>query len=972
MSLCCQEERRSLHTSTTALLEDGLSQTASLIGSTSKDVVKFSNQNKRFYNNIKLALTVAGYVTLFGLPVYSTHVSWYIFGEKNRLVGDEFISMCGSNMMGVKINVGSDKTPELVNYNSTHIADGLEPDVWCGLLPESYFAAWPSVVQTIIFTVFQSTGSTVKLAWQCIAGTFCAVFNIYLLTLLFPHGAADPNYNPIVAWADLLIVFFLFLASKADQNTMMMGMNWTVALMLHFMNPLTGNTLGSYKSPIPFVNIDGETTVVMLTSTLGCLLAVAATSFPYYLGNLPKVRDDAQQVTAAIDNIFSGAIDYWSQENPGPKRFQVFAKMSALSASTSRVTSNLNDSYWECFDLCKFGRIRKLYGMFNNSIIGNSEEVYLIKAALGSIDFEAKPKPEQGGSSKEAVAPVKITYHNELVKATKGSVMTLKQDAIRCLQKCEGCCADGRLDEKEIKEIGDMIKAISDTQQKLSNEFQMVCQKLSSEHKLDYISETLAPDSLFLFSLSQWAEEIKDFADDLRHVESRQMKYLKNPFAMVCGRVCSMFCNLFEPSGMFEKEQLRFTAMNGIPILVTYIGSMYLHNSVFIPYSATMPGTLTLLVTYDYGATFFKNVQRLMGVVFGHTLPLLVMSVITMLDCDNTARFALHSSTLFVFYFMFTFMYYSSEMWSTVGVCIAGFGCYPMFHQCDNTGAAVDYGAQYKDIAQVIIAIILKMAVANMLSPAEPRDNAIKVLQELQDAVNKSFEAFFAGNIHGDTGLDAHRMRAKTALTACKTIAPKCDPGLQIVPGSRTGFKHNLYNKALETYQLVLSDLDMLSLALTGHVEKHSDGIKISAAEKAEDAKEATDSKKQENAIFGVMAEQTNFKSIRQDLMETVSVTTNLLDAVLSHDTEEPLKNEAVDQLKKMEKITTLDGVTEFYSEVSKALARQDSAAAIFKDQRIVTQLRRTRLTVAMNSLVLATAHMADIAACCFQDMLYS
>lgn len=934
--LCC-EEGRSL----------GLAN--ELYAEKDKIIVKFSNQNKRFYNNVTLALSVAAYVTVFGLPVYSQYMSWLIFGEKHRLVGMEYVDTCGPNMMGVKVNAGNDSHPILVNYNTTSIKNGVEPYAWCGFVPGSYFAAWPGVVQTAMFTVYRNTGSTVKLAWQCIAGTFSAVLNIYFLTWFYPHGAADPTYQWWVGWVDIVVVLFLFLASRADQNTMMMGMSWTVCLMLHFMNPKTGSTLGTYKSPIPYVNWDGETTVVMLTSIMGCCIAVFATIIPKPLMNIRRVHDDATEVAKAIDMIFSEAIEYWKESAPGPKRFQVYAKMAALSETTGRVRQNLEDSYWETFDFYKYGRMRKLYNMFNEAIVRNEDEVYLVKAATQSIDFDS-------------------TLHSDIVKAVHAPLEQLKKDTVACLNLCAICCRDGHISPEEQHRIEDMVKKIDDTQQQLSNEFQIVMRSKA------YCSQEIAADSLFVFSVCQWAEELKDFAHDLSHFESQwQTKHFENPILRLGHTASHQITYIFDPRAMFSTEQLRYTLMNGIPIMLTYLMSMYLNCSVFVKFSATMPATLAVLVTYDYGATFFKNVQRLMGVVFGHTLPLLVMGVITMFPCDSQFRFALHSACLFVFYFMFCFMYYASEQWATVGVLIAGFGCYPMFHQCDVKGTPVDYGSHYKDIAQVIIAILLKMAVANLLAPKQPRDNALDSLNQLSVSIHKAFEAFFAGDIEGPEGLKVQRDMVKTHLTACETIAPKCDPSLEIVPGGRTHFKHNLFNKALEQFRLVLSDIDMLVLAMTGHQAQHFKECKVSDEDQQQDAKENVQARMQEASLFDVMSRQPAWKTVHEDLNSTVQSVLSLLQAVLSHDTEEPLKADAVDRLKRMEKIMDLQGVTEFYKEVSKELGnRNESDEQIFQDVRIITQLKRTRLTVAMNALSLATSHTAEMTALCFEYMLYA
>ena len=97
---------------------------------------------------------------------------------------------------------------------------------------------------------------------------------------------------------------------------------------------------------------------------------------------------------------------------------------------------------------------------------------------------------------------------------------------------------------------------------------------------------------------------------------------------------------------MFEKEQLRFTAIYWIPIIATFIIALTTSKSVFMLYNVVMPSTLAVLCSHDYGATLFKDVQRLMGVTFGNVLPLLAMSVLQLFDCDTYARIFCHAAMI--------------------------------------------------------------------------------------------------------------------------------------------------------------------------------------------------------------------------------------------------------------------------------------------------------------------------------------
>merc|ERR1712107_108505 len=168
-------------------------------------------------------------------------------------------------------------------------------------------------------------------------------------------------------------------------------------------------------------------------------------------------------------------------------------------------------------------------------------------------------------------------------------------------------------------------------------------------------------------------------------------------------------------------------------------------------------------------------------------------------------------------------------------------------------------------------------------------------------------------------------------------ILPKCDPSLQLVPGTRTPFKNDLFGAALGEFKLLLSDLDMLCLAMTGHEEVHVVEVKETVAEKMEAIEDEGEKIKQEEALFALMKAQPAWQTMVQDLANTIAIVCEMLTVVLAHDSEEPLKDETIDKLKAMERIAHLDGVPQFYEEVSKAQGREQNDEEIFQDQRTVT-----------------------------------
>merc|ERR1719446_1254291 len=108
----------------------------------------------------------------------------------------------------------------------------------------------------------------------------------------------------MIAYADFVIVTFLFLLCKAEQNTIKFGLSWHAMYMMYFVNPDVGNARGLFPIFGLPLQWDSYRTVVMLTSIAGALLAVLATLFPFKLLNMSMIQDDGMTIVTAIDSIW--------------------------------------------------------------------------------------------------------------------------------------------------------------------------------------------------------------------------------------------------------------------------------------------------------------------------------------------------------------------------------------------------------------------------------------------------------------------------------------------------------------------------------------------------------------------------------------------------------------------------------------------------------------------------------------------
>jgi len=898
-------------------------------------VVRFSNQNARYYGNLRMAVSIAAYLTLFSIPISSQTAAITLFGQKEALVGSG--AKCDAYSYGLKANVGTDDDPIVVDFTKAQAKENTPVYAWCGYLPGDFIDQWPRIVQVTIFTLYANTGSTVKNAWYCLAGTFLAVANVLFMQLLFPLATADPRYSPVFAWVDLCLVLFLFLTSRCDMVTKMWGLSCTVTTMIVFMNPENPHPVGTRPTGIPGLYIDGEPTLAMITALTGTGIAVLATICPKPLLNINRVQQEAIEVVAGVDMVFKDAIDYYCGTSEEPRRFQIFGRMQALSGTLARVGTNLEASYWETFNLGKYGKIRELYRSFNVAMSRSEDEIYVVRAALAQMDFNEK--------------------HAMFAREVRSSLEAIEKDALTCLGLCAKCCMDGEISSVEQQAIRDAVDKMEARQYDLREAFMGAATKVD-----DYISEEVAADSLFVYSISQWARELQDWALEIADFEEHYAR--RGSAARTFQYARQRLLWLFDPAYIFSKDTLQTATMNGIPICIVFALSMYAKGSVFIQYSPTMPVTLSLLISADRGAVFLNNLQRLMGVTFGHTLPMLLVSVVGVFGA-GLLRTVTHCASIFLFYFAFPFMYYASDKWATIGFLVGGFGCYTLFTPVKaEAGSDFQCAKLYKGIAEVIIAILFKMVGAQVMAPTAPRDLAMQALEDTFKEVQQGFEQFIDGDTGSEQGLKAKVDKAKGLLALCEDWAPKTEPKLDVIPGKRTPFKKPLFESVLVQLRLLVSDLDMLKLALSGHEVEDTMATRISIVQRQDEPDESQE-------IYCMITQAPSWDVLSKDLLLTVKKSLAVVLAVLRHDSEEAVENDDIEDLNATKNLMELDGLATYYREISKLGSQTKRQTTTAYDELHVTELRRTRITVAVNAMSLATQHTAQMVSQCYEYMLY-
>eukprot|EP00929_Paragymnodinium_shiwhaense_P102034 TRINITY_DN6523_c0_g1_i1.p1 TRINITY_DN6523_c0_g1~~TRINITY_DN6523_c0_g1_i1.p1 ORF type:complete len:1042 (-),score=210.27 TRINITY_DN6523_c0_g1_i1:382-3507(-) len=891
-----------------------------------------SGGGARFYNsystamrNFTIAFRVALWTALFALPGYTKTFGHLIFGQRyvspivaeatNLTVGTH---LCRKQDHGRMVNIGMGKEIFLIPYNQSTAWDGCTygekcidnpNDVWCGLLPDLYQVYWPNVAQMVIFTVFQNTGTTVQLAWQGVLGTLLATANIWVMQWIYPEGAIrltaeefktrvemrpqishfrhvnvsceeawwekhlgevvgildnqencgnyylDETYNQWLALGNFVGVAGLICLSKAAQNTMMFGLMWHSYYMMNFMNPRYGMSIGYFPSPIPRFEFDSEYFCVVMTSLLGTLIGVLATVFPRPVSGISQIRTDTTLIVNAKHSILQDALDYMRGNETTALRFQIENKIRKLSGLRSKVDSNLAASWWETFNLGHYREMRYMSDKFDD-VCGQCQE--FMSVILGCCFTETF---EEG--------------HRQWTERY-GDVLQELLDRTQALRAViADACNMGFQEPGQRETVQHLVNMVKDTQTRL-----MILYKESHYRVSQHSNECC-----FVYVLSCVSLSLTDFCEEMIKLDLRED--LDCCIVRIWGYAKDGFLRTWDPKRMFKAQNLNFAFRNTLAITIVFCMALYIpsgatdENTVFVQYNTVMPMTLSLLLSHYSGSAFYRNLQRLLGVVMGKTLPIFIINSLACIRCGTWLHTAVHISFIMAWILAFCYVYYSSARYSLMACLTAAFGVPLLMFSCmedhDTGGAMIgSYSVKYMEIGQVTAAIAIQALVDFIFIPEAPRTKANRLLGELLGLLRDGFRAMFDEDIltMKECSDKAAKVLGVCAGTGVGGLVFETDPSNQTVQGLGVPFKHSAYKHGL----------DYLS-----NIHAYLATLCITCSEKKK--------LKKPGKVLKWLCAAEAIGPVRDELLRQLALSFDAFLAVIAHDTELPNKDKALASL---------------------------------------------------------------------------
>eukprot|EP00930_Biecheleria_cincta_P044066 TRINITY_DN30230_c0_g1_i2.p1 TRINITY_DN30230_c0_g1~~TRINITY_DN30230_c0_g1_i2.p1 ORF type:complete len:1254 (-),score=157.81 TRINITY_DN30230_c0_g1_i2:48-3578(-) len=829
--------------------------------------------------------------------------------------------------------------PNLHSWNSSlgDWSSDSRANLYCGILPESWAATWPNVVQMIIFSVYGGTGTTVRLCWQGFIGTSAACLNVFVMQFIYPEGALaqrpctledrasqrclardvtynDPNYNPYLVWLDLLGFVFVILFSNSEVNTMKFGLSWHFFFMMDFMNPTKGHHCCAAGERVFYglICVEEYWFAAWFTTVFGCVFAVLATLLPYQWLESRSAYSGLCASLNSVSRIWEESIHYICGREQSTKRFHVEALIDGTIADSPPLATHLKAMWWEVALIftCQSEQVMNQLTQIQENLCDVIDILPALKSCVINEDFT-------GG-------------HNDFCQQLGPHMKSMVAECTSLAQLCLAAAYQRRMSSTLRKAISDSVEHLDDLQMLMVDAYVRACPTASRD---------LADETIVLFALSFLARKVTDLARLVPEWHSSARGCcghlaLTRRLSLICRGACKGFRGTWLDGSIFRDGHLRFALRNFVAITVVTVASVHFNQFVFAMYSPIMPATLSLLVSRYQSSAFTNNVHRLLGVLLGKVLPLLIVSGFAQLACHSHLRIYGYFAAVWAYVSLFMYMYFTSAQWSLVGCLIAGFGVYPLLVPCSSTLSPDVYKTRYSELGQMTFAVCVQILVDSLLRSHPPRDMCTYQVKKIctalfgepadEDKIS-AMRALFRSDL---SALQTSLAEAEKRIRKARMLADEADPKVIVAPGLNTPFKINLLTSALNELVDTLSQFNLVIIGTKAWKVNES----VRENEDAASASRLADEVKTAEEILELITNTAYGRFVGESMLESAHLVAASLQVILEHKTEDKMRNPCLDQISSMCTMhTKLDRSSmrrdDFYQEISERLGSHRSKA---------------------------------------------
>jgi hypothetical protein len=716
-------------------------------------------------------------------------------------------------------------------------------------LPNDFDALFnATAVMLFIFTIYKSVGETVANAWNGIMGTFLGSLTFWVLLGIWPHGAKVTteldhmntsrdesllhHSHYIIACVFIWCIFWF----KFDINTKVFASSTFVYLYMNFLNPDTDKS--KYSSNF-IINANGLAIQELVATSCGALLAVVATLVPHPLWATDQTKAHATDLVRSLNEAWCACGTWFSaSEKKAYQQDVMIGGMRRVRENVTKLDSFVQIMWWECFGFGRTQNMRILLLRLDRLVKSSFDRLSLVLLSCAEEDYGeshcnfmevAGPKLQKVlGTAGECLqfgvdAACVAGFTNEQIEKAKGLSQRAKDEVYEltnCVRKLAGETGDAPGEEPHMGIVFDLMDEYA------------VCGCASGFGMLAHT---------YLDDLIQFHEgNMENFA-----IEMNALVY--SPRALL--------------DGLFKKPALFGALRNFLAIACAFYIGLTGYSLMIKKYSGYIPLTVCILAHESMVPSVSKNINRIVGLVFGTILGYLLWAL---LGWCTLHHILLMRAITILWVNASMYCYFSSAKYGTMGMLLAAFGTPPQLKKC--SPEVFNPVELYYKVSDTTIAVVVLMVFDILVQYDRPTRLSCHYLMKGWRKMETRFAALFSEE-PGTCGVEEMaacygEMFDLFSLAQDLGSQAKEEPRLW-----RTEWKSEPFEHVIEHALAVRANLNAMERLVTGYTTG------------------------QRHKVFTAMCAFPSFKLIVHLLLEKVIATRKCLD-IFAHEVDEHVLTE--------------------------------------------------------------------------------
>jgi len=530
---------------------------------------------------------------------------------------------------------------------------------WNPVVIELMDAGWYGkyAVACFLFSYYKNLGNTVNLAITTIAGTWLAVFGIWILFGVYPEGMTPGEsqwrYADCFCYGGLFTWLVLWL--NLPLNTQIFALSSFVWYYMAFMdkNVQPKNFAKNFK-----IDLGGSATKELLNAAGGSLLAVFAMCFPRRVMAVTTAVDDTVSVLSTMVQAWKDLTEFTcaaSEEEMNEfEEATIKRALRQISSTVAGIRGNMEVAWWECLGMGGIQRQRIMLDSLEDFVT----ESYDRMLSLFAISLAEK-------SPSKMMQEVKPSLHNVILES--GLLLGEGFGAIG-----EMAVTNARASRVKVR-----AQATRESVKALSIKFQQEKVKMTPS----ILDPNLFAEHAFCLTICSFGNGCATWGEKLAE---------GGPTGGFADNTAGGFLGLrslgfiFDSNLLFNsRDHITWTFRNWIAMTLSFVVGFYGQLggcNLTHEYNAAITSTMAVLLSKGMSTGVSKNLGRLQGVILGTAIGVKVYAVFGT-ECSWGGMGMLMLSSFLWMNFCF-FLYHNSDTNSYLAFLLGYAGTMNMIGGC--------------------------------------------------------------------------------------------------------------------------------------------------------------------------------------------------------------------------------------------------------------------------------------------------